>query len=141
MESRIKIWHTGDMKYWKGSQTKYRLMYHLVWIPKYRKRVLKGKVAERIAELLHECADMNRWKIEELNIQVDHIHMLVQMRPDVSVSRMVQLFKGSSSRVIREEFPDLKEFLWGKIFWADGYFAETSGQINESRIREYIQNQ
>ncbi len=116
-------------------------MYHLVWIPKYRKRVLKGKVAERIAELLHECADMNRWKIEELNIQVDHIHMLVQMRPDVSVSRMVQLFKGSSSRVIREEFPDLKEFLWGKSFWADGYFAETSGQINESRIREYIQNQ
>ena len=141
MESRIKIWHTGDMKYWKGSQIKYRLMYHLVWIPKYRKRVLKGKVAERIAELLHECADMNRWKIEELNIQVDHIHMLVQMRPDVSVSRMVQLFKGSSSRVIREEFPDLKEFLWGKCFWADGYFAETSGQINESRIREYIQNQ
>lgn len=141
MESRIKIWHTGDMKYWKGSQTKYRLMYHLVWIPKYRKRVLKGKVAERIAELLHECADMNRWKIEELNIQVDHIHMLVQMRPDVSVSRMVQLFKGSSSRVIREEFPDLKEFLWGKSFWADGYFAKTSGQINESRIREYIQNQ
>lgn len=129
------------MKYWKGSQTKYRLMYHLVWIPKYRKRVLKGKVAERIAELLQECADMNRWKIEELNIQIDHVHILVQMRPEISVSRMVQLFKGSSSRVIREEFPDLKEFLWGKSFWADGYFAETCGQLNEARIRDYIQNQ
>lgn len=110
-------------------------MYHLVWIPKYRKRVLKGKVAERIAELLHKCADMNRWKIEELNIQEDPVHVLVQMRPEISVSKMVQLFKGTSSRMIREEF------LWGKSFWADGYFAETSGQINEARIREYIKNQ
>lgn len=116
-------------------------MYHLVWIPKYRKRVLKGKLATRLAELLHECADMNRWKIEELNIQVDHVHLMVQMRPETSVSRMVQKFKGSSSRTIREEFPELKEFLWGESFWADGYFAETCGQINEEAIRQYIRNQ
>ena len=128
-------------KYWYGSQTKHRLMYHLVWIPKYRKRVLKGKVAERIKDLLYECADLNRWKIEELNIQLDHVHMLVRMNPNVSVSRMVQLFKGMTSKVVREEFPELKEFLWGKNFWSDGYFAETSGQVNEDRIREYIQNQ
>tara|TARA_Y100000294_G_scaffold165384_1_gene172878 strand:- start:575 stop:925 length:351 start_codon:yes stop_codon:yes gene_type:complete len=116
-------------------------MYHLVWIPKYRKRVLEGKVAKRIEELLYECADMNRWKIEELNIQSDHVYMLVRMRPEVSVSKMVQLFKGSSSRIIRKEFPDLKEFLWGKSFWADGYFAETSGQVSEQQVREYIKNQ
>lgn len=116
-------------------------MYHLVWIPKYRKRILKGKVAERVAELLYDCADMERWKIEELNVQEDHVHVLVRMRPEVSVSRMVQLFKGRSSKVIREEFPNLKEFLWGKSFWADGYFAETSGQVNEQQIREYIRNQ
>jgi putative transposase len=128
-------------KYWQGSQTKHRLMYHLVWIPKYRKRVLQGRVAERLKELLHECADLHRWKIEELNIQSDHIHMLVRMHPTVSVSRMVQLFKGMTSKVVREEFPELKEFLWGKSFWSDGYFAETVGQVNEDRIREYIQNQ
>lgn len=128
-------------KYWKGSQTKHRLMYHLVWIPKYRKRILKGKVAVRLEELLYECADLQRWKIEELNIQEDHVHVLVRMRPEISVSRMVQLFKGMTSKVIREEFPDLKEFLWGKSFWADGYFAETSGQVNENQIREYIRNQ
>ena len=116
-------------------------MYHLVWIPKYRKRVLKGDIANRIMELLHECADMNRWKIEELSIQEDHVHVLVQMRPEISVSKMVQLFKGRSSRVIRAEFPELEEFLWGKSFWADGYFAETSGQVNEQKIREYIKNQ
>ena len=116
-------------------------MYHLVWIPKYRKRVLKEKIAVRVKELLEECADFNRWKIEELNIQKDHVHMLIRMRPDVSVSKMVQLFKGFSGKVIREEFPELQEFLWGDSLWADGYFAETSGQIHEERIREYIQNQ
>jgi len=128
-------------KYWCGSQTKHRLMYHLVWIPKYRKRVLKEKIAIRLKELLEECADLNRWKIEELNIKTDHVHILVRMRPEVSVSKMVQKFKGMTSKIIREEFPELKEFLWGDSFWADGYFAETSGQVNEARIREYIQNQ
>lgn len=116
-------------------------MIHLVWIPKYRKRVLKGAVADRIKELLYECADLQRWKIEELNIQLDHVHMMIRMRPEVSVSKMVQLFKGMTSKVVREEFPDLKEFLRGKSFWADGYFAETCGQVNEQTIREYIQNQ
>lgn len=128
-------------KYWHGAHTTHRLMYHLVWVPKYRKRLLHGQVANRLKELLEECADMNRWTIEELNIQKDHVHMLVQMRPDVSVSKMIQLFKGSSSKAIREEFPELREFLWGKNFWADGYFAETAGQLNEEKIREYIRNQ
>ena len=116
-------------------------MVHLVWIPKYRKRVLKGDLSLRLTELLHECADMERWKIHELSIQVDHVHLLVQMRPDISISKMVNLFKGRTSKIIREEFPELKEFLWGKSFWADGYFAETAGQINEEAIREYIRNQ
>jgi len=114
-------------KYWKGFQSKHRLMYHLVWILKYRKPVLKGKIASWLEELMYECADMHRWKIEELSIQEDHVHIFVQMKLEVSVSKMVQLFKGGSSKVIREEFPELKEFLWGKSFWADGYFAETSG--------------
>lgn len=128
-------------KYWKGSQIKYRLRYHLVWIPKYRRRILKGKIAERIAELLHECADLQRWKIEELSIQPDYVHVLVQMPPEVSVSKMLQLFKGRTSRALRKEFPELEEFYWGNSFWADGYFAETSGQINEKQIREYIRDQ
>lgn len=129
------------VKYWTGSHTKYRLMIHIVWIPKYRKRILKGALAERIRELIVECADVNRWKVEELNIQTDHVHLLMQFRPDVSVSKMVQLLKGKSSRIIRAEFPELEEFYWGDSFWGDGFFAETSGQCNESVIREYIKNQ
>ena len=129
------------MKYWTGAHTKHRLMYHLVWIPKYRKRILKGAIAVRLKELLEECADINRWKIQELNIQVDHVHMLVQLKPSISVSYAVQLLKGGSSIIIRKEFPELEEFLWGDSFWSDGYFVETVGKLDETKIRAYIQNQ
>lgn len=130
-------------KYWSGAHTRHKMLYHIVWIPKYRKRVLTGAIAERIKELLQECADVNRWRIEELTIQRDHVHMLVQLRPDVSVSKVIQLFKGKSSYAIRKEFPDLKEFYWGKSdsFWGDGFFVETVGQVSEEKIKEYIRNQ
>ena len=127
--------------YWTGAHTKHRHMYHIVWIPKYRKRILKNAIANRIDKLLRECAEVNQWKIHELNIQQDHVHMLVQLRPRVSVSKAVQLFKGGSSKVIREEFPSLKEFLWGDSFWGDGYFSETIGEVNMDVIRNYIKNQ
>ena len=116
-------------------------MYHLVWIPKYRKRILRGKIAKRIKELLEQCALMNGWRIDELNIQPDHVHMLVQIKPSISVSKVVQLFKGGSSRIIRSECPELEEFLWGDSFWADGYFAETVGKCDYETIKKYVQNQ
>ena len=116
-------------------------MYHIVWIPKYRKRILKGAVANRIRELLIECCEVNGWRIDELNIQPDHVHILVQLKPDISVSKVVQLFKGRSSRIMRKEFPKLQEFLWGDSFWGDGFFAETVGKIDESIIKEYVKNQ
>lgn len=102
---------------------------------------MKGKIAERLKELFEQCAEMNEWKIQELNIQPDHIHMLIQLKPNISISRSVQLLKGGSSKVIRAEYPELEEFLWGDSFWADGYFAETVGRVNMETIRRYIQNQ
>jgi len=128
-------------KYWTGAHTKHRLMYHIVWIPKYRKRVLKGKVAKRLKELFLQCADVNKWEVKELSIQEDHVHMLIQLKQNISVSYAVQLLKGGSSKVIREEFPELEEFLWGDSFWSDGYFAETVGEVNVKKVREYIKNQ
>lgn len=128
-------------KYWSGAHTKHRLMIHIVWIPKYRKRILKGVLAERIKELLQECADVNRWNIEELNIQPDHVHIVVQFKPDISVSKMVQMFKGKSSRKVRMEFPELEEFYWGDSFWGDGFFAETTGKVDLEIIKAYVKNQ
>lgn len=129
------------MKYLTGAHTKNRLMYHIVWIPKYRKRVLKGSLADRVRELLIQCAEVNNWQVHEMNVQADHIHAIVQLDTKTSVARAVQLFKGGSSKKIREEFPELEEFLWGDSLWSDGYFAETVGRCDEEVIRKYVQNQ
>jgi putative transposase len=127
--------------YWTGAHTKHRLRYHIVWIPKYRKRVLIGKLVTRLKELLYQAAEVNNWSIEELRVMKDHIHMLVQVKPDKAVSKVVQIFKGGTSKVLRAEFPELEEFLWGDSLWADGYFAESVGVSDESMIRKYIREQ
>ena len=131
----------NNKEYWTGAHTKHRLKYHLVWIPKYRKRVIEGKIAERLEEMFRECALVNQWKIEELSIMSDHVHILIQIRPNLGLSKVVQHFKGGSSKRIREEFPELEEFLWGDSFWSDGYFAETVGVCQEEMVKKYIQDQ
>jgi len=113
----------------------------LVWIPKYGKRVLRGKIARRIKELFYQCAQIHNWNIEELKIRVYHIHMLVQISPEVTLSKVVQYFKGGSSNIIRKENPELEEFLWGDSFWVDGYFAETVGSTQDEIIKKYIREQ
>jgi putative transposase len=70
---------------------------------------------------------VNDWHVEELNVQTDHVHLLVQLPPKEAVSHAVRIMKGGTSRKIREEFPELEEFLWGDSLWAVGYFAESVG--------------
>lgn len=129
------------MEYKSGSSTKHRVLIHLVWLPKYRRRVLQGKIAVRSKQLFQRCCEINDWKIHELAVEKDHVHMLLQINPRDSIAHAVHLLKGGSSRVVRLEFPELEEFLWGDSFWADGYFAESIGNKNENIIRQYIKNQ
>ena len=128
-------------RYWTGAHTRHRLQFHLVWIPKYRKRLLRGKIASRLKQLLYEACKVNRWLLSEMSVQENHVHILVQIWPRESIADVVQQLKGGTSRVIRTEFPDLEEFLWGDSFWADGYFAETVGNVDEAILRKYIREQ
>jgi putative transposase len=128
-------------RYAKGPHTKHRLQYHLVWIPKYRKRILQGKIAIRLKRLMYEACKMNGWWISEMSIQDDHVHIVVQIPPQMSVAEVVRIFKGGTSRVLRKEFPEMEEFLWGESFWADGYFAETVGKVDEEVVKKYIRQQ
>ena len=128
-------------EYWTGAHTKHRLKNHLVWIPKYRKRVLRGKLKERLRELLYEACEVHGWWIHELSVQEDHLHMLVQTNPRNSIAEVVRYMKGGSSRILRKEFPKLKEFLWGANLWGDGYFAESVGATDEEVIKRYIRDQ
>lgn len=128
-------------KYWTGAHSKHRLLVHVVFVPKYRRRVLLGKVAVRLRTLFYEAATVNRWWISEMNIQRDHVHLLVQYRASESVAEMVQKLKGGSSLILRREYPELEEWLWDGGFWADGYFAESVGTAQEEMIRRYIREQ
>jgi putative transposase len=94
-----------------------------------------------LKRLFYEAASVNRWAIHELSVQRDHVHILIQMGPDMSVARAVQLLKGGTSFKLRKEFPELEEFLWGDSFWADGYFAESVGTTQEEMVRKYIRDQ
>ena len=139
------VWHAGDMKqserYNHGAHTRYHLQYHLVWVPKYRKRVLRGPVASTLKLLFYQCAEMNDWWIVRLAIQPDHVHMLLELPPTITVAKAVQIMKGGSSRAVRQTNPELEEWLWGDSFWADGYFAESVGKVDETIIKAYIENQ
>ena len=136
------MWHNLAMaRYWRGGHTRHKLQYHLVWIPKYRKRVLRGKIAIRLRGLLYDGCRINRWWIGRINIQYDHVHVLIRLNPKDSVANAIQILKGATSRIIRKEFPELEEFLWGDSFWADGYFAESVGKVDEAVVRKYIEEQ
>jgi putative transposase len=113
-------------------------MYHLVWIPKYRKRVLSGKIAVTLTHLFYEACKVNNWWIEELKILPDHVQMLIQIHPSESVSKVVQHLKGGSSHYLRKEMPELEEYIWGESLWADGYFAEAVGSTSASAVKKYI---
>ena len=130
-----------EAAYWLGAHTQHRLLYHFTFIPKYRKRILRYKVIKRIRELFKECCQGNQWEIHQLEILEEHVHLLLQIKPTDNPAKVMFYLKGGSSKVLREEFPELKAFLLGDSFWADGYYVETIGKRNERAIRKYLSEQ
>lgn len=131
----------GSKRYKISSHTKHRLLFHLVFRPKYRKRVLRYGLKTKLINLIKQCCEINDWVLHELEVLPDHVHILIQINPRDSISYVMQIIKGGTSRVIREEYPELEEFLWGDQFWSDGYFSETVGRTTEKAIRRYINQQ
>ena len=128
-------------RYWVGGHTKHRLRYHIVWVPKYRQRTLRGNLGIRVKGLIYEGCQGNRWWAERVIVKEDHVHLLIQIQPEDSVSEVVRVLKGTTSRVIQKEHPELQEFMWGDNFWAIGYFAETVGPVDEKIIKKYLDDQ
>jgi putative transposase len=123
------------------AQTKYDLRYHFVFVPKYRKRVLRGDIARKIEGLIRYAAQVNEWEIYELAIQLDHVHLYLGAQPKWSPSLIMNRIKGGTSKKIRDLFPDLDEVYWGSTFWADGYLVKSVGEINDKVISMYVKNQ
>ena len=126
-----------------GAQTKYDLRYHFVFIPRYRKRILRGKIAKRIEGMIKFACQVNEWEIYEIAVEIDHIHLYVGIQPKYSPSHVMKIIKGGSSKKIREIYPELDEIYWGEntTFWADGYMVKSVGAITDKVISQYIQQQ
>ena len=128
-------------RYTLGAHTKSDLKVHLVWIPKYRKRVLTGPVAVWARDVLRQIAIEHELDVITGKIASDHVHMFIAYRPTENVSKIVQWLKGISSRILLSEFPHLRKQFWGRHFWARGYLAVSSGNITDEMIQQYIDDQ
>ena len=124
-----------------NSHSKYDLKVHLIWIPKYRKRVLVGNVAERTRDILRQVAMEHEIQVISGKVAVDHVHMFISYRPQMAISKLVQYLKGVSSRILLQEFLHLKKQFWGRHLWARGYLAVSSGNITDEAIQKYIDEQ
>jgi len=128
------------MSYRKTAHSVYDLKYHVVWVTKYRKPVLRGEIALRTRELIRQtCATMEVYILSG-HVSSDHIHLLVSVPPNVAVSVVVQRLKGRSSRRLQEEFGELKRQYWGRHMWARGYFAVSTGNVTDEIIKQYIES-
>ena len=128
-------------KYKKLSHVVYKCDYHIVWTPKYRFRVLFGEVKQLVEQDIKMLCEWKGSEVIELNIQVDHVHLVVSIPPKVSVSVMMGTLKGKLAIKIFKTYPKLKQKpYWGNHFWSRGYFVNTVG-IDEEMIRRYVKYQ
>jgi putative transposase len=110
-----------------------------VWCPKYRRRILGGRVAARCGELVEQIAAEHDWEIVAKGVMPDHVHLFVRVGPTDAPAQVVRVFKGRTARVLRAEFPYLRR--GAKVLWSPSYFAASVGYVSESTVRGYIEHQ
>ncbi len=121
-----------------SNKTVYSAKYHVVWCPKYRRRVLAGRVADRLEAIVREVVAEHGGEILGLEVMPDHVHLLVELAPAVPLSRLVQLLKGRSSRRLRQEFPSLRPL---PALWSPSWFVSTVGGAPLDVVKRYVENQ
>src|SRR5450755_2967568 len=115
----------SSITYKSNRNVYYSCKYHVVWCPKYRRKVLLEKRAERLQQIISEVCEEQHSDIVRMEIMPDHVHLLVECDPQFGIHRLVRLLKGRSSRLLRQEFPVLKQKL--PTLWTNSYFVSTVG--------------
>ncbi len=125
----------------RGRHYVYNINYHIVWIPRYRKSVLVGQIAERLRVLLFEIAAKHDIDVLAHEIMPDHVHLFVSAKPKYAPSQIVRLFKGVTSRMLMSEFEYLRQQYWGEktTLWAESYYIGTAGHVSAETIKRYIE--
>ena len=120
----------------------YDLKYHFVWAPKYRKKILRGEVAEYVEQVFRRIAEEYEWEIDEMAVEPDHVHLFIQVPPRYAPAQVVQIMKSISARETFEQYPRLRKQLWAGEFWGAGYFVRSVGdKVTAETIRNYIRYQ
>lgn len=116
----------------------YNIAYHLVWIPKYRRKILTTEVEKATKELIAECCERHELTLLALETDQDHVHVFVSAPPRFSPAEIANLLKGYSSRYLRERFPHLKRVCGKEHLWTQSYYVGTAGSVSAETIRRYI---
>ena len=125
----------------KLSHSIWYCQYHIVWVPKYRFRILSGMVGEEVERCIRAFCQQMGAEIVEVNIQIDHVHLLAMVPPKISISEFVGTLKGRTAIRVFNKFRHLKSKpYWGNHFWARGYCVDTVG-LDEEKIRKYVKYQ
>lgn len=119
----------------------YSIQYHIVWCVKYRRKILTDKIEQRLVDILHKIAAENGFVIQEINGDLDHIHLLIECSPQHYIPDMIKALKGVSARLLFKQYPELKKQLWGGHLWNPSYFVATVSEHTEEQIRNYIHSQ
>ena len=127
------------MKFKSNNNIVYNCQYHVIWCVKYRRKVLIDAVESRLKEILHQVAIDVQCKIEEMETDKDHVHLLINCDPQFGIHKVVKTMKGRSSRLLREEFPALKSRI--PSLWTNSYFVSTVGGAPLAVIKQYIKDQ
>ena len=117
----------------------YQTAYHLIWCPKYRKRMLAGEIAETLSLAINAICIEREWPILTLEIQPDHIHLFATIPPSLAVADAVKILKGSTAGKLSVAFPVLKDQLYGGHLWSPSYYVGTAGNVSAETIRHYIE--
>ena len=128
-------------EYRRASQTMYACHYHFVFIPKYRKPVLRSDVGVELRDLIREICRSEDIEILQGHIRPDHVHLLLSCPPHLAPSRVMQAVKGKTSHHLLAGHRKLRAEFWGRHLWARGYFVATSGNVTDETIAEYIRLQ
>ncbi len=127
--------------YRQGSHSVFSIHVHLVWITKYRKKILSGDIAQRARSLIRAICEKHQVEILKGHIAPDHIHLFVSLPPNIAVSKLMQQLKGRTSHAMINEFALLRRQYWGRHMWARGYFCCSSGNVTDEIIKQYIAQQ
>jgi putative transposase len=134
----VDLWDSTNMEYEHESHTVHLIVYHIIFCPKRKRKVLVGPIHDRLRQIIQEVGMEHKWSVIELAIQPDHVHLFIRSNPSTLPTDIARLVKGRSAHLLREEFPALKRL---PSLWTRSTFYSTAGNVSSEIIQKYIERQ